>query len=356
MSSFNEIIQGPLRENLGKNKDKFQGIPIPFERFSKFSNFIRKGQNITVGGLQNTGKAYFTDYVFFINVYKWWLKLDENSRPPLKVLYFNMKTPFKIKLKRWLCLNSALGPDGIIIDIPTLQGDVGKLYDIDEEVYNKISNQKEFFDTLESEVLTVIEGEQTPSSIYNRTKNFMSKFGDYSEEESRFIYKPEFSGQMTFVIIDNSDYLLPESESGQMLNHEGVKRKMASYLKEIRDKFNTTNIINVSIKNNFMKSVKDSQPNYKQLGPFSEVSDLGLIIYNPYEENNLKYLNFPVQDLVINGKNRFRTLSLVRNSTGISNVTVGLIFLGECGRFSEAPRALDEAAWEEKIGILNNLI
>ena len=59
--------------------------------------------------------------------------------------------------------------------------------------------------------------------------------------------------------------------------------------------------------------------------------------------------------MVINGKNRLRTISIVRNTKGQENITVGALFIGECGFFREAAHPSDEAWYAGKIAKLLEL-
>ena len=65
----------------------------------------------------------------------------------------------------------------------------------------------------------------------------------------------------------------------------------------------------------------------------------------------MNYHNYPVEELVISGKVRFRSATIVRNNTGRSGITVGMIFIGECGYFSEAAPPTN-IAWYENILVL----
>lgn len=101
--------------------------------------------------------------------------------------------------------------------------------------------------------------------------------------------------------------------------------------------------------------VRDSEPTYKELGHFCNISDLGLVTYNPYNENNPKYLGYAVEDFVIRTKERLRTISVVKNSIGTSNVALGAIFLGECGYFREAPHPNEEDSIIQFLELLGEL-
>ncbi len=101
--------------------------------------------------------------------------------------------------------------------------------------------------------------------------------------------------------------------------------------------------------------VKDSEPSYKDLGVYAKIADIGLVTYNPYIEGNKNWKTYPTDELVIMGKNRFRAITLVRNYKGQENITVGGIFIGECGYFREAEHPSNEAWYASMIGKLMEL-
>jgi hypothetical protein len=359
MSLFDRYIIDPVREGV-ENPDK--GIPIPLKRLSKFTNFIEKGQYTVIGGKPTSGKRALMDYLYMYNVYKWWRELgldnegnpiEHPNRPPLKMFYFNMSVRPQIKWQKWMCLYLKL-EYGLVVDIPTLTSQVGRLNDLDDALIEKIMAAREFFEDLENDVMTMVNGPQQPTSISNRLEDYMNSIG-HTDKDGRYLLDQEHEGTLIFVYIDNTKYLLPESDGFQNMSEEGLKRK----INEISEKMSKTYKINMNLivpsKSTYSTKVKDSEPSYKELGVFADSVDLGLITYNPYNENNNKYLGYTVEDTVIRGKQRLRTVSVVRNPIGLENVTIGNWFLGECGYFAEAPHPTNEEDVEDGLNKLNTL-
>lgn len=349
MSLFDEHIKNPVRVALDRGT---AGIPIPLKRFSKATNYIERGQNIIIGGRRNSGKTSFMDYTYFLSVFKWWTELEEEERPNIKFFYFSMKRNIRVKLQKWLCLYLKLEYN-TIIDIPTLKNAVGKLYELDDEVKAEIMSAYEFFDMLE-ENMTIKGGKQTPSSIYNEVENHMKKIGHFDAHDNYHLDEA-YRNQYTFVLIDNVDYLQTESDGFSMMTPDMLKRSMADYLMDLKEIYKTTNIVCVPSTINFARSAKDTEPNYKDIGIFHDIADLGIVVYNAYNENNLKYGGYPIESLVIKGKNRFRSATVVTNKEGVENQTIGLLFIGECGYYTESPHPTDVMEFEEKIETLKTL-
>ncbi len=373
MSYFSDFILEPVRYGLAHPN---KGIPIPIDKLSKYTNYITRGQTYAIGGKPNSGKTGFMDHVYMLNVYKWWrdlpyekyeenvtttirdsetreettvikhkkgsVKLDDQGepiplgnirRPPLKMFYFNMKTRPQIKFQKWLCLYLKLEYD-ITIDIPTLTNGVGKLYELTDYHIEKITEAKEFFEEFEKDVLVFISGRHTSSHINDRVTDYMEDIGTHTD--SGYELDEDHTGQITMVYVDNVDKLRTEIDGFQKGDPQTAKRNLMEHVDQWKNKYNVTSFMVVPSRISNSRMVRDSEPSYKEMGLFAESVDIGLVMYNAYNENNNGYLNYPIEDMVIRGKNRFRSVSIIRNN-GLENICVGLIFIGECGYFRESP-------------------
>jgi len=348
MSLFTEHIIEPVKTGLAKPN---AGIPMPMPKLTKYINYIERGKINAIGGKSTSGKTSLMDYLYFINLFKWWREQDPGARPPLKMFYFSMRSSPRIKMQKWFCLYMKLEFD-TVIDIPTLNSGVGQLYSLSQDIQDEITAADEFFDELE-EHMTLIGGAQTPSSIYNKVKHYMDDIGTRTEDSYKL--DEEHGGQYTMVYVDNTDKLGSESDGFQNMTSDGLKKKLGEYVEEFKKVYNITTTLVVPSKVNNSRQVRDSEPSYKELGYFSDIVDVGLITYNPFNENNNKYLGYPVEDMIINAKNRFRTITVVRNSTGLENITVGGIFLGECGYFRESPHPNSEEEFDNYRELLSEL-
>ena len=333
MGLYDEHVLEPFQEGL-ERLDK--GIPIPMPKLAKFANYIERGQNVMRGGKQTSGKTSLMDYMYLINAFIWWESLDKEDRPPLKIFYFNMRSSTRLKLQKWACLYLKLKYD-IVIDIPTLNNGIGKLYDVSEDKKRAIEIASLFFNNLE-DILILSQGPKTASDIYNSVARNMLDVGTI-DNDGKYVLNPENSKQITIVCIDNLDCVIPESDGSSSTTLESTKKRMSSYINKFKDMYNiTTAAVVPSVLAN-PRTFKDSEPTYKELGSYSSIADLGFITYNPYNEGNVRYLGYDVEDFIINAKNRMRTVTIVRNSKGVENITVASIFLGECGYFRELPTA-----------------
>ena len=351
MSLYKDHIKDPVKSGL---RTPDAGIPIPLPKLAKFTNYVNRGQNIVIGGRDTSGKKSFMDHIYFLNIFKWWRDLDMpvEEKPPIKFYYFNLNGRQRVVVQKWFCLMMKLEFD-LVIDIPTLNSGVGRLFDLEEDHKDYITAGDEFMDELE-EHLVFVNKEQTPSDIFNHVKRDMDEIGNF-DEKGVYHLNEEHKGQLTFVYVNNVDKLATESDGFGNMNADGLKKKFGMYMEELRDTYRTTNIWVAPSRVTNSRMVRDSEPSYKELGSFSRSADLGLVLYNAFNENNNKYQGYPIEDLIIRAKNRFRTVTVVTNEVGLENITTGLIFLGECGYFRESPHPTDEAGWERITDLLREL-
>lgn len=338
MKLFDKLVRKPLKKGLDEGET---GIPIPLTGFNRYTNNTQRGQFIAIGGKSNSGKTSYMDFVYMITVYKWWKETPENMRIPLKFIYFNMKHSEKNKFQKWVLLYLKLEYN-LVMDINTLNNGVGKLYELDEDTLQQIASAESFFEEMETDgVLTLVNGSQTPTSIYNIVVNEMNNHGTLDKKSGKYSLEEKKARQFTMVFIDTAYHLLSETEGFGMLSADQLNKKLVDFIFEFKNTYNITTCVIVPPKY-IGRTVKENEPNYKELGLYGMKADLGFVMYNPYNEGNANYINYNAKDFMIRGKNRFRTITIVRNLNGMENVTKALIFLGECGYFSEAPGSEQE--------------
>lgn len=348
--NFKRFILDPLEK--GK-LDKFHGIPTPLPRLSKKIGYLEQGNIIAISGRANSGKVSFMDFFYFFSILEWWSSFPVDRRPPVKIFYIGTKTTLKLKMQKWLCTYLSI-KHGELLDIMTLIGGVGKRRDVDDRLTHLIESAEMYFEDME-QIVQFISHAVTPADIFNIVTSYFENIGDVDKNKV-FQLNKEYSDHQSFIFIDNVKRLMPESDDfNNILTEKNLQKRLKNYLITLKGVYNTTSIICVPTENSNLRSPKDSEPNYKDLGVFSEDIDLGLVLYNPWTEKNLHYQAYDIANFVFNGKDRFRSVSVVKSTLTASNLTLPLIFLGECGKFSECPLSIDGSAIDEKLSALRNL-
>lgn len=68
------------------------------------------------------------------------------------------------------------------------------------------------------------------------------------------------------------------------------------------------------------------------------LADVAMALFNPHRYNIDEFNGYTIQNFIsASGDNRFRSLSILKNSWGTDDIDVGLGFVGEVGRFIELP-------------------
>jgi len=81
--------------------------------------------------------------------------------------------------------------------------------------------------------------------------------------------------------------------------------------------------------------VEPQLSDFKDTGNTQEDANIVMSIFSPMRYDIQKYRGYKIDTL----KDRFRSLSLLKNRDGDADKTIGLKFLGEIGLFRELPRA-----------------
>lgn len=339
MSNFKLHALNPILNNYESSVKP--GLILRSNKLARFIGNLEEEQIIMIGGREQAGKTSFADFIYLIGLF--FDNYYTNKKCDFKFIYFGMKHSLKYKMQKWLCLYLKL-QHSRVIDIPTLNGTNAKMYNLDKEIINDIKLAEHFFQEFEKHI-TFIDKPLQPTNILNIIKKEMESIG-HIDENNIYVYDENHKNTKVFVHIQTTDYLLPElSNKDGVLESNGLEKKLADILIKIKKEYKITSIIVKTNNRNTPRNIKESEPSFKDLGVLYETADVGIILYSPWDFGNKNYLNFPVSRMVVNGKNRLRTITVVRNIMGSANNTFGLIFLGECGYFTDAPRTDEEEVW-----------
>jgi len=357
MSTFKELVLDPVEK---AREGKQIGVPLPLKTVGKIINNIQQRMYILLGGMSGTGKTSFVDYIFVLYAYIWYRKNKEKLK--LKIIYYSMERSKKYKIQKWTCMLLYIKYQ-ILIDVPTLNGWEGKMYDINDELFEKIKSCEKFIDELlTSGVIQIIDGHQNPTGISKDIETYMKKWGKEERlsktnedgfEYTEVNYEPNDPSLHVLVVLDHIGKLRRERESRnstRLLNKKENIDRMSEILGHARDRYGITPIVisqfNRSIGNVERMKVKDLAPepdDFKDSGNIYEDADIAIALYNPYKLKDFNHLGYDVKAFVNrHGYNRFRSLVVLKNSYGVDDVIKGLLFKGECGIFEELPKPDDE--------------
>lgn len=340
---FKELLSEDIEKGI---KGENIGIPTGFSILDKNINGIQKSLYTIVGGNSGTGKTSFVDLAYVLNPYKWWKENRENTKVKIKWIYNSMERNTKYKLAKWVCLK-LFQDHKIILDVPTMLGWQGKKFEIDSDLKKLIFKTGEYFDEMFSDkVIDIIDGGQNPTGIRNYLIDFAKKNGEIIQiNDFTRRYKPFDKNLYVIVVNDHIGKLLGESRGGIPLDDKQLLDKHSEYMGDCRDRYGMI-IIDIcqfnrsigSIDRMKTKSVSPEPDDFKGSGDMYENADVALGLFNPYKFKINDFLGYEIPKFVSpSGENRFRSVSIVKNSYGADDIIIGMNFLGENGNFRELP-------------------
>jgi hypothetical protein len=355
---------------------------------------ISKGMYTMLGGNSGTGKTSIADTLYVLNIYFWYLRNKEHTNIKPYWIYRSMERSIKHKIAKWTCWLLYIDY-GIIIDVPTILQWANKKRKLTEEEKGWIKGYDKFFDKL-FQYLDIKQGGENPTGIYKYARRIAYEKGSWitSGDKGLFINgikKADFNKDVfeevsgglqrlyidvdlygqTYKIYEYDTKYVPRNPNeivfhitdhvGKITAERGFDDKKTldkhyEYFGEMRDicAWNPVDIIqfNRSVETfarnrTLTKGAKDteltvSSVDFKGSGDGYENCDLALGLINPYQMNEMSYGDYKIQNFITPGnENRFRAMSIVKNSYGIDSTSFGYLFVGENGFCTQLPTSTE---------------
>ncbi len=344
MSIYRDLVISETAKNRKYGKTE---IPFSFSpKLGSVANTIQQAKYYTIGGRDSSGKRSFTDLHFVLNAYMWWAQMPE-PRPKLKILYFSMNKNLKVKLQKWLCTYMWIYFNKLI-DINTLNGTQGKMYDLNDVTLKQIEDSQAFFDYFleTSDVIDIYEGTINPTGIFSQVVQYMRTVGNIKTEEYKkeFIYDPGYQEQITLVIVDSVHHMKNESKSGEFYNEGELHKKFNEYLVELRDIYKVSPVVMVpSFQVPGVYKLNQMKPDFREFRQYYEDSDMVLHLMNPFKLQIESYEGYEMKKFIspFDIVARFRVVSILRNADGRESIQIPLWFIPENGIIYDLPSLQD---------------
>lgn len=325
MNSYDEVIS-KMQYHLSKRGEGYSMPLTPI--YNKTVGNILSGVYTVIGGAPSSGTSSFVDTNYVMNVLLQWYNSDD--RKPLKVFYFTLVDDVFKKMQKFLCSYIKL-VDNIRIDVPTLNSQPGKLYDINEreDVLESLNNAKLFFDEIEKEeVFEIVDERRPPSEIFHTVASYLSDIG-HDKKGDPYELKDDYANGLVMVVIDSVDALLPEIDGYGRSVRDDLSRRMDAYAYQLADRYKVNVNLIVPTETGYIRQLRDTIPTNNHLGIFGKHCHRGVILYDPVLEGTLKFV-MPGDDneiYVSNGINTLRMWYVVRNTDGADSMTERLLML-----------------------------
>jgi hypothetical protein len=326
IDSFSDIVSKMKYHLVHKN----EGYAFPMmPKYNKVVGNILPGQYTVISGMQSSGKTSFVDENYVLGVLLQWKQLQ--VQPPLKIFYFSLKDTSLKKFQSLLCAYIKLVHNKRI-DIPTLNSQPGRLFNIENEpiILKTIDDAQVFFDeVIEDGILQVVTNVSQPSAMHALVNEYL-------------LTQPEYEGEglpLTLVVVDSTDHLASESNGYRIVSGAELDYSFDSYMSLLVKERNVHAVIVTPADKANSKFPKENEPNYRQLGIYGKNADKGIVLYNPIAENNGNYLRGiedPAYYLSPSGLNLLRFWHIVKNVDGVDSESERLLFVPGTGYMIEA--------------------
>lgn len=327
---------------LGLNK----GLPMGFDRLVKYIPGIQQGTYYLIGGETGSGKTAFTDDAFLHNPYDWY-KANPNNGVKLKIFYWSLEIDKTIKMTKAICRKLHLDyPSLPLVDVNYVLSR-GKSR-VSQEIYEAVHSTADYFQEME-DVLTIMDAGSNPTGINKFMLNYAKNNGDT-------LYKNVKDGEDSYSIFDKYVPYRPNEYVIMIIDHIGLMKrekgnnkkdnidKMSEYLIALRNNYNYIPVVVQQLNRSNSQTdrfkldmVEPKLSDFKDSGSTQEDSNVVMSLFSPRRHELNAFRGYDITKL----KDRFRSLSVLKNRDGEADVRVGLQFIGEVGKFNEIPKAED---------------
>jgi len=331
---FDDVKQKIDDGRLGLN----EGIPMGFERLRNVIPGIQQGTYYLVGGELGTGKSSIVDELFVYNPYEY-VQLNE-KKVDFHVLYFSLELDKVRKIAKAIA-RRIFHKYKILIDINYVLSK-GK-HRISDEVYKQVLAECDYFYKLE-EYVTFFDRTENPTGIWMNVLNYSKNNGVWTNSrnsEGEFVpseYKPTNPNKITLVVVDHIGLMRMERGYNKKQNID----KMSEYCIILRNKCQYSPVLIQQLNRSMSSSERFSANRVEpQLSDFKdsqnpeEDADIVLAVFNPSRYDIKSFYGYNTGLL----RNKFRSLSVLKNRDGDAEQILGMGFIGQTGTFFELPKS-----------------
>jgi len=331
---FDEVVKKIEDGKEGRSK----GLSMGFDRLVEYVPNIQKGTYYLVGSESGIGKTAFADNCFVFNPYDY-IQANPEEKLSMKVIYYSFEIDKHIKITKAIC-RKMFTDYGILVDVNFVLSR-GKNR-ISTDVYEAVKATKGYFEKLE-DILIIYDSPVNPTGINHQVISYLEANGkiigktietDKGSLEIFDKYIPNNKNEYVIVIVDHLSLAKREKSYNEKDNID----KISNYMIRLRNNFE---IIPVMLQQ-FNRSISSAdrakidrvvpqRDDYKGSGVPFEDSNVAFGLFSPHRYGFNQFLGYNIKKL----KNKFISLSLLKNRDGESDKIIGMKFNGKVGHFEE---------------------
>lgn len=315
-----------------------EGLPIGFPRLNKYIRLNKRIYTV-VFGPTGAGKSALVHNMFILNPFDWMKSRYNIKGKKLKVFLFSMERSKVLLLAKWVSRKIFLD-HGVLIPLQKLLGWWENKIDDREKAYFEM--YEDYISDLMS-CVEVIEGPINPTGVYKLLKSYALSHGrEEIKDEYTKIYHPTDPTEIVVPIFDHHG--LTKIEKG--MNKKEAIDKLSEHAQWSRDYLGYSPVDVAQLTRGLNNPLYSKQESFeptlddvKESGRPGEDADQVLSIFEPlrFKTKNLSYdaEQFVNQET---GERHFRSISILKNSYGESDISVGTAMQGATGFFRELPK------------------
>lgn len=354
MSSLFDRSLAKMKANM---ENEINCIPFGLPRFQKFIPGIEQKKYYLITANSGVGKTQIADYMFIHSPYEFLLN-NPDSDIKIKVFYYSLEMDKLSKILKWACYK-LYKEYGIFTTTKQLQS-IGENR-CTQELYDKYCETRDYFENLE-QCITIHDESINPYGIYKELVQYANNSGKIVQRDKIIYdnstgevketikvfdhYVPNNPKEYVIIFIDHVSLIT--TEKGKDL-HGTITKLSSNDLITLRNRFGYIPVVvqqQASDKEKQQFTFKGQsietklEPSLDGLGDnklTQRDANLVLGLFAPNRYGIEEHRGYNINKL----KDYYRSLSVLKNRDGISDIKVPLYFNGATGFFKEYPKLKD---------------
>lgn len=323
------IVEALLSQIEKGRSGRNQGLSMGLPKLESIVDGVTRETNTVVFSNSGSGK---TSLILYSYIYKPLCEhLDDNK---YDIIYFSLEMSAEILLAKLLSTH-IFYTYGLEIGFKEILSRK-KDYKLDDAVYEIIQECIPWLHKVEQHIF-IYDKNVNADSIYAITMEQLKKYGNFKELSNRIVYTPNDPEHILLAIVDHASLLTPAKN------------------RSLKEEIDTTSKYAVNLRNRtgmswvFVQQANRDQGNIerfkqnksaftlndtKDSGNPIQDSEVVIAIYNPHRDGLKTYHRYDIDQLT----GYFRSIMVLKNRYGESDVEIGVNFHGKINVWSELPK------------------
>ena len=312
-----------------------QGLSLGMPKLEQIiDGFTQETYYLIAAGTGN-GKTSFALHSFIYKALQ-----ESNSKTDLQLIIFSLEMSAEQLLAKLLSLHIH-ETYGKQISYKELLSR-GKGTTLSDEDFELVQECIPFLDSIEDRLI-IHDGTLNSDKYKELLIQDLTKFGTFIDEDTYELNNPN---QIIGVMTDHLGLVRPKAGRSKKEEIDTISAYGVSFRNKC--KISPINIMQFNRNSSNSERLKQGlqEPelsDLKESGSPSEDANVVIVLYNPFRSKLSTYRGYNIKEL----KDGFRSLLVLKNRFGPSDVAIGVGFYGKCGLFKELPLASEINDYEK---------